>query len=174
MEPTNDQSSSSAVSHVIGILLVVATYWIVQHVYQADMLGGTSVQSSQWQLGLGLAGGGLVVLLIVLPFRRRMRQGAAKSFEPWMVFHSYPGVVAGIILLHHGFFHFSFDLRGILLSLLMIAILLGVACLILRKLQGEKTESGLMKKLSLYHRLFSVLTGALLIVHILFDAVVRQ
>ncbi len=166
--------SSTAIYHVWGIALVVAVFLIVRHVYQTYMFGGSTVQSSQWQLGLGLAGGALVVALVVFPFRRRMRQGAAGKLEPWMIGHSYLGLAAGIVLLHHGFFHFSFDLRGILLSFLMITLLLGVIVLFLRWKQEAKVESALLKKMSLYHRFFSILTGVLLVVHVLFDAVIRQ
>ena len=154
--------------------MVLVVYWWVHHVYQVDMVGGTEVESSQWQLGLGLGGGALVAALIIFPMRRRLRHGAAKGFEPWMIMHSYLGMVAGVILLHHGFFNFSLNLRGILLAALMLTIVLGFLAVILRMRQGEGMESTFLKKIALYHRVFSVLTGILLVIHVLFDAVVRQ
>lgn len=174
MTEQNNESFSTGLYHAVGIVLVIAVYWMVHHVYQVDMLGGTEVESSQWQLGLGLCGGALVAALIIFPMRRRLRRGPAQGFEPWMVLHSYLGVVAGIILLHHGFFNFSLNLRGILLAALMLTIVLGFVALILRKRLAAGVESTLLKKISLYHRVFSVLTGILLVVHVLFDAVVRQ
>jgi|GEM_PF-4922429 len=170
---SDGQGVSSIWRHSWGVILVVAVGLAVRYIYQVYMLSG-SPSFSQWQLGLGLAGGAMVVLMIVFPLRRRLRQGAAKGFEPWMITHAYLGVAAGVILLHHGLFNFALDLRGILLSLLTLSLALGVVLMLLRKREGGRDPSTMTRRISSLHLLCSLFTGILLVVHVLFDAVVRQ
>jgi len=170
-EPGNEPSFKGV--HILGILGLVAVGALVEYIYRVYMMGAAT-QSSQWQLGLGLAGGFLVLGLIVWPLRRRLRYGPAKKLEPWMITHGYLSLAAGIILLHHGVFNFALDLRGILLSFLCLTIALGVVLLILRLQQKGVETSKLILTLATYHRVLAVLTGILLVVHVLFDAVVRQ
>lgn len=168
--------------HLFGLMFTVVTGLGVHHVYQRFMLSGNITAASQWQLGLGLTGGALMVLLIILPLRKQMRKQTTGGFEPWMITHSWLGVVVTIILLHHAYLRFPSDftsVNDILLLCLLISTLLGVLLLVLRqKTAGEKSEplvpaSGMVRRLVVYHRVFSVLTGILLVVHVLFDAVVR-
>lgn len=174
MAQQNGASSFKVSLHLFGILLVVAVALAVRYVYRNYLMGGTTVQASQWQLGLGLAGGAMTVGLIVLPLRRRLKRGVTKTFEPWMITHAYLGAASGVILLHHGFFHFTLDLPGILLLSLMLSIVLGMVLIVLRKHQRAKGgEAAWTKRVSSFHTLFSVLTGILLVVHVLFDAVVH-
>ncbi|MBZ5538788.1 MAG: hypothetical protein LAO31_22815 [Acidobacteriia bacterium] len=170
---TEPQETPSSMVHIFGVLLIIVVGVVVRVIYQAYMLSG-SPSSSQWQLGLGLAGGAGVVLLLVFALRRRLRLGAAKGFEPWMITHAYCGVAAGIVLLHHGLFNFAMDLRGILLLLLTLSLLLGILLLILRKQEGATGPSAMTRRLSSLHLLVSIFTGILLVVHVLFDAVVHQ
>jgi hypothetical protein len=170
---TEPQETSSSMIHVFGVLLIIVVGVIVRYIYQAYMLSG-SPSSSQWQLGLGLVGGAGVVLLLVFALRRRLRQGAAKGFESWMITHTYCGVATGIVLLHHGLFNFTMDLRGILLLLLILSLVLGILLLILRKREAATGASAMTRRISSLHLLVSIFTGILLVVHVLFDAVVRQ
>jgi hypothetical protein len=170
----SEKRSSSPGAHILGILGVLAVAALVQHLYRVHMIGGGSTESSQWQLGLGLVGGTLVMLLIVVPFRRRLRNGPAKKLEPWMITHGYISLAAATILLHHAFFNFTLDLRGILLSLLSLTIALGVVLLALRLRQKQERTTKVILRLSTYHQVLAVLTGVLLVVHVLFDAVVRH
>lgn len=171
--------SSSFLPHLLGLSFALAVGLGIHLFYPRDMGGGGETQRSQWQLGLGLAGGAMVWLLIFLPLRRRLQKRLSGRFEPWMITHSWLGVGATLLLLHHADFHFSFDLRGILLGCLLLSVLLGVVLLLLRQKQSwsgsEATASPSphVAKLVTYHRLFSVLTGALLAFHVLFDAVIR-
>lgn len=176
---SKSERASSAATHLIGMILLGAVAFLVRYFYQNYMISG-SPASSQWQLGFGLLGGALVVCLIVFPLRRRLRLGAPKVFELWMIPHAYWGLVAGIILLHHGFFHFGFDLRGILLFLLMLSLGLGAVLIVLRQRESSRRGDESSEKptwtarVASLHLMVSVLTGLLLVIHVLFDAVVRQ
>lgn len=171
-EPEN--KPSFLLTHTLGILGVLAVTLLIQYIYRVNMIGPAAAQPGQWQLGLGLTGGILVLGLIVLPLRRRLRSGPAKKLEPWMFTHAYVSLAAGIILLHHGFFRFALDLRGILLALLWVTIVVGIVLLFLRSRQTEGETSKTILRLSTYHRVLAVLTGMLLVVHVFFDAVIRQ
>jgi hypothetical protein len=170
---TDPQEKPSSMVHMTGVALIVVVGVIVRYIYQTYMISG-SPSSSQWQLGLGFAGGAGVVLLLVFAMRRRLRQGVVKGFEPWMIMHAYLGVAAGIILLHHGLFNFAMDLRGILLLLLIASLLLGILLILLRKREASSGPTAMARRISTLHLLVSLFTGILLVVHVLFDAVVRQ
>ncbi|MDD5542296.1 MAG: hypothetical protein PHX83_03910 [Acidobacteriia bacterium] len=172
---TEDKNKSSfRGNHALGIPGVLAVAVLVQYFYRTHMIGPEASQAGQWQLGLGLVGGILVLGLIIFPFRRRLRQGPAKELEPWMITHAYVSLAAGIILLHHGYFNLALDLRGVLLALLWVTIVLGIVLLFLRSRKTGVETSKTFLKLSTYHRVLAVLTGILLVVHVFFDAVIRQ
>lgn len=182
MTDLNQTPPSYLMLHLFGLLLAMAAGFGVHHVYERNMLRGDATAASQWQLGLGLAGGALVIGLTILPLRRRMRKQTSGTFDTWMITHSWLGVIATIILLHHSYLRFPSDftsLRDLLLLCLLISVLLGIVLIVLKQKNAKVSNevptrtSRMERRLLVYHRVFSVLTGILLVVHVLFDAVVR-